>query len=694
MVAIEQPQKTMRPPHQKKTRDQQLRVAAEAQLGGTSPNYAGQATELHHELQIRQIELEMQNETLRRAQMALEESRDRYVDLYELAPVGYLTLTDQGLIVEINLHGASLLGLERRRLPVQFSRFVAKEDAACWHLHLDRALKRDDELECDLALQRKDGSRIHVRLRSCRLTSNVSPPVLRMVLTDQTEHYKTTEALRKAQLFANEVERLSKLGGWKYEVATGQVTWTPGVYRIYGVGMDYDPNDIANDISFYSGKDQKTISDAFTMAVRNGKAYDLELEFIAHDGTHRWVRTTGHPEIRNGKVVSITGNISDVTERKQMEIALANQAELLERTGEMAKVGGWELNLSTMRVTWSSETARLHEVDPPYVAPLLDTGRQWYPPEVWPIVEAAVKAAIESGKSYDLELPFMTAKGRHIWVRVQGFAVMDGGKTTKLRGTFQDITERKMKESELRSLRTELQHILDWQITRHTAAALAHEINQPLASISALCEALRRMIVVNNSSNIADDAWSKSVEENLLRISIESERAGSAVHHLLHSLRKPDTVVEKASLSAILIETLSIGQSDGLPKDGVLIECPIDLPPVLVNRLQLEKVLLNLISNGLEAMRDAGNPQGRVRISTGVTEDGTSALVTVSDCGPGVSSDIQAQIFHPFVTTKAYGIGMGLAISRALVEGQGGKLWHEPQDGPGATFRFTVPFSR
>ncbi|QDL52979.1 PAS domain-containing protein [Rhodoferax aquaticus] len=127
-------------------------------------------------------------------------------------------------------------------------------------------------------------------------------------------------------------------------------------------------------------------------------------------------------------------------------------SELLERTAAMAKVGGWELDLTTFVVTYSKETARIHEVDYPYVPPKLSQGNEYYPPQAWPTVEAAVKQAIEFGTPYELETPFITAKGRHIWVRVQGFAVQEGGKTTKLQGTFQDITERVYAEEEKRAM--------------------------------------------------------------------------------------------------------------------------------------------------------------------------------------------------------------------------------------------------
>lgn len=162
-------------------------------------------------------------------------------------------------------------------------------------------------------------------------------------------------------------------------------------------------------------------------------------------------RVDGHPLF----TVFVRDATDEVRARQALEHSRADlqlNSELLERTAAMAKVGGWELDLTTLVVTYSRETARIHEVDYPYVPPKLSQGNEYYPPDAWPTVEAAVKAAIEFGTPYDLETPFITAKGRHIWVRVQGFAVQEGGKTTKLEGTFQDITERVHAEEEKRAL--------------------------------------------------------------------------------------------------------------------------------------------------------------------------------------------------------------------------------------------------
>ncbi len=145
------------------------------------------------------------------------------------------------------------------------------------------------------------------------------------------------------------------------------------------------------------------------------------------------------------------GIIRDITERKRLEEALARTSETLLRTGELAKVGGWELDLRTQKVFWTLETCRIHEVEPP-VAPPLEQAINFYVPEARPVIQAAVQAAIASGTPFDLDLPLITAKGRSLWIRAQGSALLVEGHVVKLHGAFQDITERKRMEDQLRQL--------------------------------------------------------------------------------------------------------------------------------------------------------------------------------------------------------------------------------------------------
>lgn len=280
--------------------------------------------------------------------------------------------------------------------------------------------------------------------------------------------------------------------------------------------------------------------------------------------------------------------------------------------------------------------------------------------------------------------------GTIIDVESQGTSIVYKGKSA-IHASMRDVTERMQSENQVAILRGELSKVLERQVAIQTAAALAHEINQPLASLSALCEAARRMLATGGA---APPGQPVRLQEIIQRMSAESERAGGAVRFLLESLRRPETALEECALAMILQESVRVEQSTGLSDYKILINCAADLHPVWVNRLQVEKVLQNLICNGVEAMHQAGNSRGRMWISADVSSEGSSACVTVRDEGPGIRLELGQQIFDPFVTTKSSGIGMGLAISRTLIEAQGGKIWYEEDSGPGATFCFTLPFSR
>ena len=224
-------------------RRSQLRTEAEAQLARATQKgaRARPADEVLHELEVHQIELEMQNEELRRSQLALEESRDRYVDLYEFAPVGYLTLTGEGLISDVNLRGAVLVGEERKKmLRRRFDRFVIRDDRDRFHRLFVSLMQNNERQACELALQRGDGSTFHAQLDCVRVAAGDEPPVARITLTDVTERKRDEAELRIAAaafecqegMFVADANRVilrinrafSTITGFTAEEAVGQTT--------------------------------------------------------------------------------------------------------------------------------------------------------------------------------------------------------------------------------------------------------------------------------------------------------------------------------------------------------------------------------------------------------------------------------------------------------------------------------------
>ncbi len=174
-----------------------------------------------------------------------------------------------------------------------------------------------------------------------------------------------------------------------------------------------------------------------------------ENEYYCKDGSTLWAEVIVYPlPADNSSSVTMLGVSRDISERKRAEEALRRSEEMLRETGRMARLGGWELNLKTMALTWSAETYRIHEVEH-HIHPRLEDGINFYAPEVRPILQESLDKAINQGLAFDLELPFITAKGNHLWVRSIGNPGKVNGKTMRLYGVFQDITERKLAEEAL-----------------------------------------------------------------------------------------------------------------------------------------------------------------------------------------------------------------------------------------------------
>ncbi len=249
---------------------------------------------------------------------------------------------------------------------------------------------------------------------------------------------------------------------------------------------------------------------------------------------------------------------------------------------------------------------------------------------------------------------------------------------------FENTTEAKRRERELQERRNDMEFLQQQQVAAQTAAAIAHELNQPLGAISAYNEVALRVLQGGGPEKLV-----RAIEGS----AEQAQRAGRTLHELLAFLQHQEIQTEPMDLNAVVKEAIAMAQNDGYGGFHPVLRLKRGLPPVRANRTQLQKVMVNLVRNGVEAMREAGVPDAAISITVRTLAESRQAQVTVKDSGPGVDTETARRIFDPFFTTKARGIGLGLAISRALVEAHGGQLWHEPGDKPGATFHFTLPFA-
>jgi len=201
------------------------------------------------------------------------------------------------------------------------------------------------------------------------------------------------------------------------------------------------------------------------------------------------------------------------------------------------------------------------------------------------------------------------------------------------------------------------------------------------------------MLGADGLSADAKAVKTKRLEQTLQDITNDIERAGDVLRNLLNSVNKPDITRTPETVSEMVAESIQTALDEGVFDYPINAHCAVELPIVKVNRLQVVKVLLNLIYNAAQAMHEARITKGKIWIIVALGADGHEICIDVRDDGPGISADLQEEIFQPFITTKSHGLGMGLTISRALIEANGGKLWHSQNDGLGATFHFTLPIS-
>lgn len=304
-----------------------LRAAAERKLAlmphADTPTRP--VEEILHELQVHQIELEMQNDELRRAQLSMEESRDRYVDFYDFAPIGYIILSREGLIDEINLAGATLLGGERGKLlRHSFPAFIAPEDRDHWYRYFMSVQQRDDKLTCELAILRGDGSRLQVHLDSLHLLRNDKLPVVRIVLSDIAERKRAEVATREQEEFfriiAENIEDFVAV----LDLDGRRLYNNPSYARIFG-----DPEDMKGTDSFAEihPDDREYVKRLFKETVQTGIGLQTEYRFVLADGSIRRMESCGDL-IKNsrGQASRVLVVSRDITARKQAEEQIRNLA--------------------------------------------------------------------------------------------------------------------------------------------------------------------------------------------------------------------------------------------------------------------------------------------------------------------------------------------------------------------------------
>ena len=440
-------------------------------------------------------------------------------------------------------------------------------------------------------------------------------------------------------------------------------------------------------------------------AVTRRQPYHLVYRLRRKDGAEIWAEERGAGVFHDHQLAYLEGYIIDITEQKRTQDALSDAKESLERTIAERTAA---LRDSEERFRQLAENIEevfwLEEVNGDnltviYVSPayeriwgrtrqsLYNDSKSWLyaiHPEDRDIVTRDFYAKVLKG-DFSNEYRIIRPDGTIRWILDRGYPVKDAsGKVYRICGLAEDITPMRQAEDRARRTQEELAHVLRVATAGELASGMAHELNQPLAAIANYASGCERRL----ESGSIDTA---ALREAIGRIVAQAERAGNILRNLRRFITRQSMALVSCDLNELVSESIELAEPDlRRYRTTVQVELAPDLPRVSADAVQIEQVILNLIRNACEAMEGHDEPH-RITIRTWRTP-GDGVSFSLSDTGPGIPPQIISRAFEPFVTSKPTGMGMGLSISRSIVEAHSGQISCDPGGGgKGAQFQFTLP---
>jgi PAS domain S-box-containing protein len=429
-------------------------------------------------------------------------------------------------------------------------------------------------------------------------------------------------------------------------------------------------------------EDLPRLIEDFTRAIASGCPFEWEVRGRRFDGVYRWFQSRGFPlRDASGRIIRWYNLLVDVDERKRAEEELRQAYARLAEAQRLTKTGSFVTDLLADR-NWSEEIFRIFEFDPATKV-TVQTLREVVHAEDQPLFDAAIARAM-AGTDVDYVFRIVTSRGAVKHLRTTAHMIEPIAGRRLFVGALQDVTESKVAEDALNRARTELAHVARVATVSALTASIAHEVNQPLSGIITNASTCLRML----DANPPDVDGARETARRTIR---DGNRASDVITRLRALFSKKEFALESLDLNDATREVIALSLSD-LQRQRVVLQSEFanDLPKVTGDRVQLQQVILNLVRNASDAMMDVDDRPRQLLVRT-ERENGDRVRMMVRDSGVGVDRQSMDKLFDAFYTTKSGGMGIGLSVSRSIVERHQGRLWAEPNDGPGATFSFSIP---
>jgi PAS domain S-box-containing protein len=556
--------------------------------------------------------------------------------------------------------------------------------------HVLRALAGHDETFED-ASQTEDGVPQYLRVSYVPERDGERVEGFAVEITDISALRMAEIALRDSEAWFRTLSESSPLGVYFADVQ-GKRTYTNSRWQeVYGLADGQGLGDGWTRVLHEDDRDR--VIRAWRDMAANERELDLEFRIRRPDSGVRLLRTRARP-VRHagGAVIGFVGAIEDITDRKADEERLRASEEFLDRTGRIAGVGGWQVDLRTGIAHWTAHTRRIHEVDDDFV-PTFPRGRSFYPPEARAALDEATDRALKDGTPWDLELPFVSAKGRSLWVRVFGEVERVDGVPVRLMGAFQDITEYRrhrialLREQELRLESERHAAELD-QLLRERSEMLdvmAHEVRQPLNNASA---------ALQSAATVLDEMHEESASVRLLRAQTVLGQVVASIDNTLavaSLLARPDPVgLQDADIDTLL--AVSIADMLPVERARVRVERMTGTRTATMDMSLMRLALRNLLSNALRY----GTPGSPVVVRLSDWDEPLALVIEVISQGCAVAPGVVPRLFERGAKRAAgdgsqpASLGLGLYIVRRVMELHGGRAELAANSAESVMFRLVI----
>ena len=546
-----------------------------------------------------------------------------------------------------------------------------------------------------------------------------------------SRHKNTLEQLRKQKLLLNEMEKISKVGGWEYDVQTGIINWTEGMYDIYGLRLgEYDPSDYKKNTDFYYPEYKNQIIQAFANTLETGEPYDLQAKLRSADNEDKWVRLRGRPEMKNGEVLSVYGNLVDVTEMKLINDEVKERGERINLLLNSTAEGIYGIDMEGRCTFCNTSALELlgfddkNQVIGKNMHALIHHTRM--DGSEYPESECKIFQAFNAGKGTHADDEVMwKSDGTSFRAEYFSYPIRQNGEIIGCVVTFWDITQRKEAEEELRNLKDDLER----QVEERTAelkdkveklnksqTAMLYMV-EDLNSITAELQEERRKLELSNkeleafaysvshdlraplraingfSGFLMEDYWDKLDEEGKRQLSVirqNADKMDALIGDILNLSRISRT---EMSFEEVDMYTLAKSTFDEIATDEEkqAFEFNIrELPPAVGDENLLGQLWQNLIGNALKYSSKSENK----RIEIGYRENNDEVIYYIKDEGAGFNPKYKDKLFGVFQRlhkdNEFEGTGVGLAVVQRIVYRHGGEIRAEGEVNKGAAFYFSM----